>query len=79
MTPFDGFFKDISSEMFPMCGMDQTTVDYLLAAMAMRLHKYDVAAKLISGILTSPAAPSRIKNKALNMKSDIIAAIHGAT
>ena len=76
---FDGFFKAISSEMFPMCGMDQTTVDYLLAAMAMRLHKYDVAAKLISGILTSPAAPSRIKNKALNMKSEIIAAIHGAT
>ena len=26
--------KAMSTEMFPMCGMDQCTVDYLLAAMA---------------------------------------------
>ena len=28
---YEGFLKAVSTEMFPMCGMDQTTVDYLLA------------------------------------------------
>lgn len=31
---YEGFMKAMSTEMFPMCGMDQCTVDYLLAAMA---------------------------------------------
>lgn len=69
---FEGFMKAVSTEMFPMCGMDQTTVDYLLAAMAFRLNKLDVASKIISGIITSQTAPSRIKDKARNMKDEIV-------
>ena len=39
--------KAMSTEMFPMCVMDQCTVDYLLAAMAYHFKKYDVASKCI--------------------------------
>ena len=36
---YEGFMKAMSTEMFPMCGMDQCTVDYLLAAMAYHFKK----------------------------------------
>lgn len=76
---YEGFVKAVASELFPMCGMDQNTVDYLMAAMAFHLKKYDVASKTISSILVSRTAPNKIKDKALNMKDEIIAAIKGNT
>lgn len=72
---YEGLMKAVSSEMFPICGMDQTTVDYLLAAMSFNLKKYDVASKLISGILTSSAAGQKMKDRAYDMKEQIIAEI----
>ncbi len=74
---YDGFVKAVATEMPPLCGMDQTTLDYLMAAMAFRLKKYDMASKLISSILGSRTATSKIKEKALSMKDEIIAAIKG--
>ena len=40
---YDGMLKAVSTEMFPICGMDQGTVDYLLATMSIHYKKYDVA------------------------------------
>lgn len=56
---YEGFMKAMSTEMFPMCGMDQCTVDYLLAAMAYHFKKYDVASKCISRIQATPSASKR--------------------
>ncbi|MEE1078107.1 MAG: DUF2225 domain-containing protein [Agathobacter sp.] len=72
---FEGFQKAISSENYPMAGMDQSTVDMLVASMAMRLGKYDVASRFVSGILVSQAANRNIKNKALIMKEEILEAV----
>lgn len=72
---YEGLMKAVSTEMFPICGMDQTTVDYLLAAMSFNLKKYDVASKLIAGILTSSAAGQKMKDRAYDMKEQIIAEI----
>lgn len=75
LQAYEGLMKAVSSEMFPICGMDQTTVDYLLAAMSFNLKKYDVASKLIGGILTSSAAGQKMKDRAYDMKEKIIAEI----
>ena len=56
------------SEEFPIAGMDSTTLDYLIAALAMETGDYDVAGKMISEILTSRTANSRIKDKARLLK-----------
>ena len=72
---YEGFVKAISNENYPIAGMDQTTLDFMLANMAMELGKIDVAAKLISGILVSHTAPAKMKDKALDMKKDILAAL----
>lgn len=72
---FEGFMKAVSTEMFPMCGMDQTTVDYLLAAMAYHFKKYDVASKCISRIQSAPSASKKMKDRAYELKQDIVAEI----
>lgn len=72
---YEGFMKAVSSEQFPMVGMDQSTVDFLLASMSYRLGKLEVASKLIGSIITSPAANSRMKDKAHDLKEEIINAI----
>ena len=56
------------SEEFPIAGMDSTTLDYLIAALAMETGDHDVAGKMISEILTSRTANSRIKDKARLLK-----------
>ena len=47
----DGFIAARQSESFPMCGMDEPTVDYLIAVTAMRFEQYDVSSRLIAGII----------------------------
>ena len=71
----EGFLAARQTESFPMCGMDEPTVDYLISVTAMRFEQYDVASRLITGILTSPNANPRMKDKARDLKDEIIAAI----
>ncbi len=73
---YDGFMKAVATEMFPMCGMDQCTVDYLLACMAFHFKQYDVASKCLANVITSVSASRKIKDKALEMKEQVVAAIH---
>ena len=65
---YDGFVTARSSESFPICGMDELTVDYLLATLAVRFEEYDTAARLLSSIVTSRAANARIKDRAHDLK-----------
>lgn len=69
---YEGFVSAVQNERFPMCGMDETTMDYLIAVLATRFEKYDVASKLIGKIITSPSSPARIKDKARDLKDMII-------
>lgn len=72
---FEGLTKAVSTEMFPICGMDQTTVDYLLAVMSTHFKKFDVASKCISNILTAPNASKKMKDRAFDLKEQIVAEI----
>lgn len=64
----EGFMAAKSSEGYPICGMDEETVDYLIAVLAMQFGKYDISSKLISNILVSKDANSRMKDKARDVK-----------
>ena len=68
----EGFISARQTESFPMCGMDETTVDYLIAVTAMRFEQFDVSNRLISGILTNPMANPRMKDKARNVKEMLV-------
>jgi len=72
---YEGFMKAVSAEMFPMCGMDQNTMDYLLAYMSAHFKRYDVASKCIANILQSSSAQSKTKERARDLKEQIVAEI----
>ena len=73
---YEGFMKAIASESFPMCGMEESTVNILLANMAFKLEKYDASSKLVSAILASRVASRSVKDRAMTLKEEIIKKLH---
>lgn len=73
LNAYNGFVEARKSEGFPMCGMDEVTIDYLLAELAFHFKKFDVASKLVASILTSPSSSTRMKDKARELKDLILA------
>lgn len=73
---FDGMVKAVATENFPMCGMDEHTVNILMAGMAYKLEKYDIASKLVSTVIVSRTAPSAAKERAQKLKDEIILKLH---
>lgn len=68
---YDYFVKAVQSEEFPMCGMDEPTVDYILAVLAMEFGDYFDASKLLSKLITSYSAGQRLKDKARDAKEEL--------
>lgn len=71
----EGLVTARQTETYPMCGMDQTTAEYLIAVLAMNDGQYDLSARLISEILTSRTANRRMKDRARDVKEVLIARI----
>lgn len=69
---FDGFYKAFSKESAPYAGMDDLTTQYLLAALAYLLGRYDVSAKLLGNIIVSRSATNRMKDKAHLLKDKVV-------
>lgn len=69
---YEGFTTAFSKEMFPMCGMDENTVTYLVADLARRCGKLDEAGRWISRVLIARDANERIKSKARDLKELIV-------
>lgn len=72
LNAYNGFMEAVQNEDFPMCGMDEMTINYLIAVLATRFKKYDVASKMIGTILTSTLANARMKDKARELKEQIL-------
>ena len=68
---YDGFEVAFSKEDFPMCGMDQYTMMYLLAELARRIGKNDEAKRYVSKVLVARNAQRRIKDKAFALKEKL--------
>jgi hypothetical protein len=69
---YEGFCKAIGTEPFPMCGMEKDTMDLLLANMAFRLQKTDQASRFVASLLSSNTATRSIRERAKNLKEEII-------
>ena len=69
----NGFVMARQSEEFPIAGMDASTLDYLIAALAVETDDLDTASKMVSELLVSRVANSRIKDKARFLKDTIAA------
>lgn len=72
---YKGFCEAVQTESFPMCGMDEITLDYLMAALGLRFKEYEQASRLVAKIITSPTANARTKDKARDLKEELLAAL----
>lgn len=71
MNACQGFITAIETELFPMCGMDEITVDYLIAAIEMEIGEYEKAMKILSNIIVNREANARMKDRARALKEEI--------
>ncbi|WP_070000496.1 DUF2225 domain-containing protein [Cellulosilyticum sp. I15G10I2] len=69
---YEGFDEALSTERFPIFGLDDTTVMYILADIGYRLGNFDSAKKYLSTVITSPGISSRIKDRALELKEKVM-------
>lgn len=68
---YDYFIKAVQTEEFPMCGMDESTVDYIIAILAMEFGDYSDSSKMLSKLLTSYSAGERLKDRARDAKEEL--------
>lgn len=68
----EGFISARQTESYPIAGMDSVTLDYLLSVLLLSEGKYDEAGRYVMQVLQSRDANARIKNKALDLKEEII-------
>ena len=73
----EGFVTANTKEEFPICGMDENTLDYLTAVLYMKFEQYDKSSKLISRILSSHSASSRLKDRARDVKDELATYMKG--
>lgn len=59
-------------EEYPIAGMNETTLDYLLSYFAYKKGDYQTAMQFLSGVVSNRSTSARLKDKALVLK-DLIA------
>ena len=69
---YDGFIKAVSSEAPPFCGMNMNTMEYLLANMSVYFQDVPVATRYISNLITSKTISSKMKDRALDLKDQLL-------
>ncbi len=70
---YDSLSKAFTQEDFPICGMDQSTFDYLLAVMSFHFKEYDLAVRYCGNVVQEKGISAKLKDKALMLKDEILA------
>lgn len=60
---YQGFNKAYINEVCPICGLDENTLLYIIAAIGMKIGCIDEARKILSGLITRKNLGIRLKNK----------------
>ena len=60
---YEGFTDALSKEYPPICGMDETTVNYLMSVLAYKNNDYESASKYGYSVLSSRTASAKVKDK----------------
>ena len=77
MNAYEHLTKARMNENFPIAGMNETTLDYLLAYFAYKKGEYQTAMHLLSGVVTSRSTTTRLKDKSLELKDMITPKLRG--
>ena len=66
-----GFSDARNSESYPIAGMNETTLDFLISALSIKLGDAETAAELLQKIIDNKGVKNRLKERALKMMKGI--------
>lgn len=67
----DGFMTARQSESFPMCGMDEVTLDYIICMNAMKLKNYDLTNQMLNVLLVRSGLNPHLKDNLIEVKEEL--------
>ncbi|MCR5420200.1 MAG: DUF2225 domain-containing protein [Lachnospiraceae bacterium] len=59
----EGFIKAKQSESFPICGIDRTTLDYIIAAEAVNVEDYALALQILNDLIKKPGISKEMEQR----------------
>ena len=65
---YKDFAKAYSEEKLPICGMDETTICYLLSVLSYKMKDYKETIRYIYIVLGNRTAPQKVKDKLLGLR-----------
>lgn len=65
---YEGFTNSLSKENFPICGMDEYTLSYIMAVLARKNGDYSNSMKLLGRVILSNGAKNSLKEMAREQK-----------
>lgn len=68
MKAYERLTNARTHESYPIAGMNETTLDYLLAYFAYKKGEYQTAMQFLSGVVSNRSTSPRLKDKALDLK-----------
>ena len=68
---YKGFKEAVQTQYPPICGMDENTINYLLASLGIKCKDYGTAKQFASSIVTSRSAQAGLKEKARGLLGQI--------
>lgn len=77
MNAYEHLSKARMEEDYPIAGMNETTLDYLLAYLGYQKGEYQTAMQYLSGVVTSRNISARLKDKCLELKEILSQKLHG--
>lgn len=76
MNAYDHLTNARMHENFPIAGMNETTLDYLLAYFAYKKGEYNTSMKLLSNVISNRGASPRLKDKCTELKEILSSKMH---
>lgn len=69
---YEGFTQALANELFPICGMDEPTLSYIMGVLARKCKDYNNSMRLFGSIILSRSAGSNLKESAREQKQILV-------
>ena len=73
LQAYNGFLQAMGKETPPFCGINTSTLTFMLANMAMEFGDYAIASKYVYELIGSPSTSKKMKDRCLDLKDKLVA------
>lgn len=73
LQAYNGFLQAMAKETPPFCGINTSTLTFMLANMAMQFGDYAIASKYVYELIGSPSTSKKMKDRCIELKDKLVA------